>query len=134
MAEEKRNLLGDIKKNIFDVGFKGNITQGDKSRYSIKKDLRSQEYPFRTRPKKKKKADIEKYSDFERLLIETSERIVPDIKKPTKYTSEGFMDAMSVLGMRDPFTQKATIDKLQQQRDSKKFQRRKNNSYLIFYN
>ena len=125
MAEEKRNLLGDLKKNIFDVGFKGDITQGDKSRYSIKKDLRSQEYPFRTRPKKKKKADIEKYSDFERLLIETSERIVPDIKKPTKYTSEGFMDAMAVLGLRDPFTQKATIDKLQQQRDSKKFQRRK---------
>jgi|GEM_PF-6229001 len=41
MAEDKRTLFGDIKKNIFDVGLKGDITKGDKSRYNIKEDLRN---------------------------------------------------------------------------------------------
>ena len=47
------------KLNILDKGWKGEVA-GDTRGYGkkeIKKDLRSQEYPFYTRPKKKKKAD-----------------------------------------------------------------------------
>ena len=71
MAEDKRTLWSDIQKNIIDVGLSGDVTQGDKRGYGkkeIKKDLRSQEYPFYTRPKKKKKADIENYDDFTKII------------------------------------------------------------------
>ena len=58
MAEDKRTLWSDLKKNIFDVGLGGDVTQGDTRGYGkkeIREDLGSQEYPFYTRPKKKKK-------------------------------------------------------------------------------
>jgi len=126
MAEDKRTLWGDIKLNILDKGLKGEVA-GDTRGYGkkeIKKDLRSQEYPFYTRPKKKKKADIENYNDFTKMLLATEEKIFPTKKKPTKYTSEGAFDAMSALGMI-PGTQSYTLDKLTKQRANKKFQRRK---------
>ena len=71
--------------NILDKGLKGEVA-GDTRAYGkkqIKKDLKSQEYPFYTRPKKKKKADIENYRDFERMLIEVSEKVSAPKKKPT---------------------------------------------------
>ncbi|ANS05659.1 hypothetical protein [uncultured Mediterranean phage] len=128
MAEEKRTLWSDIKKNIIDVGVKGNITKGDPRSYGkkeIKEDLKSQEYPFYTRPKKKKKADIENYDDFIKMLLATEEKIFPTKKKPTKYTREGAFDAMSLLGFTGPLTQASTLDKLTKQRADKKFQRRR---------
>ena len=125
MAEDKRTLWGDLKKNIFDVGLSADVTKGDKSRYDIKKDLKSQEFPFKTRPKKKKKADVEKYSDFQKLLIETAERVSKPKKKPVKYTKEGAFDAMSALGFVGMLPQAAALDKLKQQEESKKFQKRK---------
>ena len=126
MAEDKRTLWSDIKLNILDKGLKGEVA-GDTRGYGkkeIKEDLKSQEFPFYTRPKKKKKADIEKYSDFEKLLIEVSEKVSAPKKKPTKYTREGAFDAMSVLGWI-PGTQSYTLDKLTKQRADKKFQKRK---------
>jgi len=127
MAEDKRTLLSDLKKNIFDVGLSGDVTQGDTRGYGkkeIRKDLRSQEYPFRTRPKKKKK---ETYTDFQKLLIETSERVAKPKKKPVKYTKEGLFDAMSVLGLVDPLgvSQAYTLNKLTKQQADKKFQRKR---------
>ena len=86
MAEDKRTLWSDIKLNILDKGWKGEVG-GDPRGYGkkeIKEDLKSQEYPFYTRPKKKKKADIENYNDFQKLLIEVSEKISAPKKKPTK--------------------------------------------------
>jgi len=127
MAEDKRTLWSDLKKNIIDVGLSGDVTQGDTRGYGkkeIKKDLRSQEYPFYTRPKKKKKADIENYSDFQKLLIEVSEKVSAPKKKPTKYTKEGLFDAMSVLGFV-PGTQSYTLDKLTKQQADKKFLRKR---------
>jgi hypothetical protein len=123
MAEDKRTLWSDLKKNILDVGWKGDITKGDKKRYSIKDELRSQEYPFKTRPKKKKKADIETLNDFQRLLIETSERVSKPKKKPVKYTAEGAFDAASLLGIIP--LQGYALAKLESQKQSKKFQKRK---------
>ena len=126
MAEDKRTLWSDIKLNILDKGWKGEVA-GDTRGYGkkeIKKDLKSQEFPFYTKPKKKKKSDIENYSDFEKLLIEVSEKVSAPKKKPTKYTKEGLFDAMSVVGMI-PGTQAYTLDKLTKQRQDKKFQRKR---------
>ena len=130
MAEDKRTLWSDIKKNIIDVGVKGDVTQGDPRGYdkkAIKKDLRSQEYPFYTRPKKKKKADLENYSDFEKLLIEVSEKVSAPKKKPLKFTKEGLFDAMSLLGFVDPWgvSHAYTVDKLKKQKEDKKFQKKR---------
>ena len=95
MAEDQRSLWSDIKLNILDKGWRGDLTEGDTRGFDkkqIKKKLQSQEYPFRTRPKKKKKKDIETLTDFQKLLIETSERVAAPKKKPVKYTSEGLLD------------------------------------------
>ena len=127
MAEDKRTLWSDIKLNILDKGWKGEVA-GDTRGYGkkeIKKDLRSQEYPFYTRPKKKKKADIENYSDFEKLLIEVSEKVSAPKKKPVKYTREGAFDAMSMLGWI-PGTQVSTLDKLTKQQADKSFKEKEN--------
>ena len=102
----------DIRLNLLD-------TEGEEYKYGkkeIKKDLKSQEFPFYTKPKKKKKSDIENYSDFEKLLIEVSEKVSAPKKKPTKYTKEGLFDAMSVVGMI-PGTQAYTLDKLTKQQE-----------------
>ena len=110
----------DIRLNLLD-------TEGEEYKYGkkeIKKDLKSQEFPFYTKPKKKKKSDIENYSDFEKLLIEVSEKVSAPKKKPTKYTKEGLFDAMSVVGMI-PGTQAYTLDKLTKQQEDKKFQRKR---------
>ena len=126
MAEDKRTLWSDIKLNILDKGWKGEVG-GDTRGYdkkAIKEDLKSQEFPFYTRPKKKKKSDIENYNDFAKMLLATEEKIFPDKKKPTKYTKEGLFDAMSVLGMIRG-TQSYTLDKLTKQKADKKFQRRR---------
>ncbi len=126
MAEDKRTLWSDIKLNILDKGWKGEVG-GDPRGYGkkeIKEDLKSQEYPFYTRPKKKKKADIENYDDFTKMLLATEEKIFPAKKKPVKYTREGAFDAMSMLGWI-PGTQSYTLDKLTKQQANKKFQRRK---------
>ena len=109
-----------IRLNLLD-------TEGEEYKYGkkeIKKDLKSQEFPFYTKPKKKKKSDIENYSDFEKLLIEVSEKVSAPKKKPTKYTKEGLFDAMSVVGMI-PGTQAYTLDKLTKQQEDKKFQRKR---------
>jgi hypothetical protein len=93
MAEDKRTLWSDLKKNIFDVGLSGDVA-GDTRGYGkkeIKTELKEQEYPFKTRPKKKKKKDIETLTDFQKLLIETSERTFPVKKKGVKYTKKGLL-------------------------------------------
>ena len=127
MAEDKRTLWSDLKKNIFDVGLSGEVA-GDPRGYGkkeIKTELREQEYPFYTKPKKKKKKDIETLTDFQRLLIETSERVSRPKKKGVKYTKEGAFDAMATLGFVGLGPQAYTLDKLKKQQESKKFQKRK---------
>jgi len=127
MAEDKRTLWSDLKKNIFDVGLSGKVGSDTRGygKKEIKKELRSQNYPFYTKPKKKKKKDIETLSDFQKLLIETSERVSAPKKKPVKYTSEGAFDAMSALGFVGIVPQAATLNKLKQQQESKKFQKKR---------
>ena len=38
MAEDKRTLWSDLKKNIFDVGLSGDVTQGDPRRLRKKRN------------------------------------------------------------------------------------------------
>ena len=90
MAEEIK-LWDKIKDT-----WSGNVDP-EQEKYSIKEDLKSQEYPFYTKPKKKKKKDIENYDEFTKLIIETSERIAAPKKKPVKYTKEGLTDVALML-------------------------------------
>ena len=54
---ETEVLKEDIKKNIIDVGLKGDITEGDKRRYA---KIETKPDPFITYPKKPKEPDLEK--------------------------------------------------------------------------
>ena len=101
----------------------GNVDP-EQEKYSIKEDLKSQEYPFYTKPKKKKKKDIENYDEFTKLIIETSERIAAPKKKPVKYTKEGLTDvALMLTGNTGAMSY--TLDKWKKQRESKKFQKKR---------
>jgi len=57
----------------------------------LKEQLNS---PFLSYTKKKKKKDIEKYSDFEKTFIEAWEETFTPRKKPVKYTSKGAAEAL----------------------------------------
>ena len=48
MAYRDRSLKEDLKKNIIDVGLKGDITEGDKRRYA---KIETKADPFITYPK-----------------------------------------------------------------------------------
>ena len=128
MAEDKRSLWSDIKLNILDKGWKGEVGGDDRGygKKEIKKELQSQEFPFYTKPKKKKKKDIETLTDFQRLLIETSERVARPKKKGVKYTKEGLFDAIAALGLVGYAPQAYTLDKLKKQQESKNFKKEKN--------
>ena len=101
----------------------GNVDP-EQEKYSIKEGLKKQEYPFYTKPKKKKKKDIENYDEFTKLIIETSERIAAPKKKPVKYTKEGLTDVALML-TGNLTAQSYTLDKWKKQRESKKFQKKR---------
>ena len=50
--------------------------------------------PFLTYPKKKKKKDIEKYSDFEKNFMEAWEQVFKPRKKQVQYTGKGAGEAL----------------------------------------
>ena len=117
MAEEIK-LWDKIKDT-----WSGNVDPQEE-KYSIKEDLKKQEYPFYTKPKKKKKKDINNYDEFTKLIIETSERIAAPKKKPVKYTKEGLTDvALMLTGNTTAIS--STLDKWKTQRESKKFQKKR---------
>ena len=65
--------------------------------------------PFTTYPKKKKKKDIEKYSDFEKNFMEAWEQVFVPKKKPVKYTGKGAAEAF--LSLTGPLSAKQEIFK-----------------------
>jgi len=94
MAYRDRSLREDIKKNIIDVGLKGDITQGDKRRYA---KVEKKPDPFITYPKKSKEPDIENLNDFQIAFINAYEKATARRKLPTKYTKKGLTDVAKLL-------------------------------------
>ena len=72
----------------------------------LKEQLNS---PFLSYTKKKKKKDIEKYSDFEKTFIEAWEETFTPRKKPVKYTSKGAAEAL--ISLTGPLQAKEEIFK-----------------------
>ena len=94
MAYRDRTLLGDIKKNIIDVGVKGDITQGDKRQYA---EVEKKPEPFITYPKKQKKKDIESLNDFQIAFMNAYEKATTARQLPVKYTAKGAVKALQLL-------------------------------------
>ena len=65
--------------------------------------------PFNVYPKKKKKKDIEKYSDFEKNFMEAWEQVFTPKKKQVKYTGKGAAEAL--LSLNGPLPVKQEIFK-----------------------
>ena len=65
--------------------------------------------PFNVYPKKKKKKDIEKYSDFEKNFMEAWEQVFTPKKKQVKYTGKGAAEAL--LSLTGPLPVKQEIFK-----------------------
>ena len=93
MAYRDRTLLGDIKKNIIDVGVKGDITQGDKRQYA---QVEKKPEPFITYPKKQKKKDIESLNDFQIAFMNAYEKATTARQLPVKYTAKGAVKALQL--------------------------------------
>ena len=88
MADEKRTLFSDIKKNIIDVGLKGDITQGDTSRF--KKQEAITVTPKRIKP-------IQDENEFEIAFNAAMEKAYNKNRLPTKY--EDPLALTDVLGL-----------------------------------
>jgi len=92
MAEEKRSLLGDLKKNIFDKIGEEDITQGDETRYEVGKILEDkylEKDPIIVRPKRIPSGQLETESEFEEAFNAAISKSFDESKLPTKYTKEG---------------------------------------------
>jgi hypothetical protein len=92
MADEKRTLLGDLKKNIFDVGLKGDITKGDETRYEVDQILNDkylEKEPIIVKPKRVPSNKLETENDFEEAFNLAISKAYEESKLPTKYTKEG---------------------------------------------
>ena len=97
MAEDKKTLWSDIKKNIIDKIGNENIMEGDISRYKVPQNL--PEEPIKVRPKKTKPKKIENISEFEAAFNYAMEKAYDRRKLPTKYTKEGLAKLMLTFQM-----------------------------------
>ena len=96
MAEEKRTLTGDVK-NFFTNKIKGNIVEGDVSRYKIPEIL--PEEPIKVRPKTIPYNKLENENEFEEAFNLAMEKAYEKQRLPTKYTKEGLAKlAMTLSG------------------------------------
>ena len=92
MADEKRTLLGDLKKNIFDKIGKEDITKGDTTRYEVDQILNDQyleKEATTVKPKRVPSNKLETENDFEEAFNAAIERAYEENRLPTKYTKEG---------------------------------------------
>tara|TARA_R110000787_G_scaffold458_3_gene1743 strand:+ start:575 stop:4960 length:4386 start_codon:yes stop_codon:yes gene_type:complete len=122
MADEKRTLFKDLKENFFDVGLKGNIVEGDVSRYKIPERL--PEEAIKVRPKKSK-IQIENENEFEAAFNAAMEKAYDRKKLPTKYTSEGARELATVLNPLNPLQTTQTIKKWKEDQKPEKLKKRK---------
>ena len=102
MADEKRTLLGDLKKNIFDKIGQEDITKGDETRYEVDKILNDkylEKEPSIVVPKRVPSNKLETENDFEEAFNLAISKAYEEQRLPTKYTKEGLAKlAMTLSG------------------------------------
>ena len=102
MADEKRTLLGDLKKNIFDKIGQEDITKGDETRYEVDKILNDkylEKEPVIVVPKRVPSNKLETENDFEEAFNLAISKAYEEQRLPTKYTKEGLAKlAMTLSG------------------------------------
>ena len=102
MADEKRTLLGDLKKNIFDKIGQEDITKGDETRYEVDKILNDkylEKEPIIVVPKRVPSNKLETENDFEEAFNLAISKAYEEQRLPTKYTKEGLAKlAMTLSG------------------------------------
>jgi len=115
MADEKRTLLKDLQKNIFDKIGKENIMEGDITRYKIPEKL--PEEAIKVRPKKIPSGKIETETEFEAAFNYAMQRAYTRKKLPVKYTGKDLLkSAFDLTTITSPIG-KATIQKKIQEQD-----------------
>ena len=107
MAEkdDKRTLTGDVK-NFFTNKIKGNIVDGDISRYNIPDIL--PEEAIKVTPKRIPSNKIEDENELEAAFNYAMEKAYEKNRLPTKYTKEGLAEAMLML---NPSTMPTILEK-----------------------
>jgi hypothetical protein len=121
MAEEKRTLTGDVK-NFFTNKIKGNIVEGDVSRYKIPEIL--PEEPIKVRPKTIPYNKLENENEFEEAFNLAMEKAYEKQRLPTKYTKEGLAKlALTLSG--DATTLPAMIQSYTEQNKPENLKKRK---------
>ena len=114
MAYRDRSLTEDIKKNIIDVGLKGDITEGDKRRYA---KIETKPDPFITYPKKPKEPDLENLNDFQIAFLNAYEKATAKRKLPSKYTKKGLIEVGKLLS-GNIFMQHKALSDYKKERES----------------
>jgi hypothetical protein len=121
MADEKRTLTGDVK-NFFTNKIKGNIVEGDVSRYKIPEIL--PEEPIIVKPKRVPSNKLETENDFEEAFNLAMEKAYEKQRLPTKYTKEGLAKlALTLSG--DATTLPAMIQSYTEQNKPENLKKRK---------
>jgi hypothetical protein len=121
MAEEKRTLTGDVK-NFFTNKIKGNIVEGDVSRYKIPEIL--PEEPIIVKPKRVPSNKLETENEFEEAFNLAMEKAYEKQRLPTKYTKEGLAKlALTLSG--DATTLPAMIQSYTEQNKPENLKKRK---------
>jgi len=107
MAEkdDKRTLTGDVK-NFFTNKIKGNIVDGDISRYNIPDIL--PEEAIKVTPKRIPSNKIEDENELEAAFNYAMQKAYEKNRLPTKYTKEGLAEAMLML---NPSTMPTILEK-----------------------
>ena len=101
MADEKRTLLGDLKKNIFDKIGQEDITKGDTTRYEVEKIIDPkylEDEPIIVKPKRIPSGKLETESEFEEAFNMAINKAFDESKLPTKYTKEGLAKLSLMFG------------------------------------
>jgi hypothetical protein len=121
MADEKRTLTGDVK-NFFTNKIKGNIVEGDVSRYKIPEIL--PEEPIIVKPKRVPSNKLENENEFEEAFNLAMEKAYEKQRLPTKYTKEGLAKlALTLSG--DATTLPAMIQSYTEQNKPENLKKRK---------
>ena len=125
MADEKRTLLGDLKKNIFDKIGQEDITKGDTTRYEVEKIIDPkylEDEPIIVRPKRIPSGKLETESEFEEAFNMAINKAFDESKLPTKYTKEGLAKLSLMFGSS---TLPAVIENIKEENKPENLKKRK---------
>ena len=125
MADEKRTLLGDLKKNIFDKIGQEDITKGDTTRYEVEKIIDPkylEDEPIIVKPKRIPSGKLETESEFEEAFNMAISKAYDESKLPTKYTKEGLAKLSLMFGSS---TLPAVIENIKEENKPENLKKRK---------